>query len=72
MTQKGGQAKDSGASMFFNRVHEQNAGLVGAVPADGEPMGQEIVAAEGLLMQGAVVAGGIREQFHDAIALRGG
>lgn len=46
----------------------QDTGLLGVSPANGHAGGEERIASESLSMQRAVVAGGIRRQFADAVA----
>ena len=46
----------------------QDTGLLGVSPADGNAGGEKSIASESLALQGAVVAGGIRRQFADAVA----
>ena len=54
--------------LFLLWCQKHNAGLVGAVPADGDTIGKQIISAERLLVRGAVVSGGIRQELGDAVA----
>lgn len=46
----------------------QDTGLLGVSPANGHAGGEKDITAERFPMQRAVVAGGIRRQFADAVA----
>ena len=47
---------------------QDDAGLLGACPADGEAGGHEGVAAKGVGVQGAMVSGGVRGEFGESVA----
>ncbi len=57
---------------YLDRGQKHDAGLVGAVPADREAVGKQVISAEYFIVQGAVVSGGIRQELGDAVAGGGG